>query len=166
MDQGLSQSKNGNPQIWLRILPKESLTPEDHDIELPSHERTVYWTITDKTIDFITDKLATLGFTGESFRQLDLNHNKPESFVGQLEDFYCKHETYNGEEREKWDLSRGDFEMKPLDDSEARKLDALFGKNLKSLSKKSEKASPKKTRQTVPAEDFNPEPTESDDIPF
>src|SRR4051812_47856011 len=88
LDQGLSQSSNGNPQIWLKIKPLESLSIEDNGVELPTGDRMVYWTITDKTSDFIVDKLVTLGFTGESFRQLDRNHANPELFIGQAEDFY------------------------------------------------------------------------------
>lgn len=162
VDQGLSQSSTQKPQIWLRILPKEFL--DDPDLQLQNYERTVYWTITEKTVDFVTEKLTTLGFTGDSFRQLDLNHQNPESFVGQLEDFYCKHETYNGEEREKWDLSRGDFEQKPLEESEARKLDALFGRKLKDATKGKKKATVNK-ELAVSVEGFG-ETSVDEDVPF
>lgn len=167
LDQGLSESKTKNAQIWLKIRPVESLSPEDEGIQLPTGDRMVYWTITEKTIGFVTDKLIALGFTGESFRQLDLSHQNPESFVGQTEDFYCKHETYEGKEREKWDLSRGDTAIKPLEESSARKLDALFGRTLKDRVRAAPKRSAREGNNEL--QDFSEEQAAAvgeDDIAF
>ena len=129
-EQGLSKSKNDNPQFFLKIVVLESL--DINPISYQQYERTIFWTVTEKTIDFVVDKLATLGFQGASFRQLDPSHVGHQSFVGQEIEVYCKLETYEGKEREKWDLSfTGGGTQEPLDESEARKLDALFGRKLK-----------------------------------
>lgn len=171
VDQGLSQSSNGNPQIWLKFTVKESI---DHPTEtIQSYDRLIYWTITEKTVGFILDKLAALGFDGESWRQIDLNHINTQSFVGQLEDFYCKLETYEGVEREKWDLSYEGSAIKPLDDGQARQLDALFGKKLKERFKVPSKPreKPKNTPEEQTAKENGAEletalAANDDNIPF
>jgi len=144
VDQGLSQSSNGNPQIWLKILVNGG---EQFD----NHERTIYWTITEKTIDFVLEKLELLGFTGQSFKNLDLSSDRPQSFVGQTESFWCKIEYYNEQERERWDLSRGEAVAKPLDEADTRRLDALFGKKLKERFRGNGQEAP--------------EPMQTDDVP-
>lgn len=173
VDQGLSQSSNGNPQIWLKIRALESI--DDPALQIQQHERMVYWTITEKTIEFVLEKLDALGFDGESFRQIDLNNQHPQSFIGNVEEFYCQLETYDGKEREKWDLSRGASAVKPLDETEARKLDALFGRKLKDKFKSSSgpsRAAPNGTTsqktEGVPREQTLAAHANSadDDIPF
>ena len=153
VDQGLSQSSNGNAQIWLKIQV-------DGGQQYDAHERMIYWTITEKTIDFVLEKLELLGFTGQSFKDLDLNGNRPQSFVGRTEDFWCKIEYYDGKEKERWDLSRGDTAVKSLDEADARKRDAMFGKKLKerfrgTKAKAVEAEEPMQT-DDVPAEDEIP----------
>jgi len=129
IDQGLSQSSTGNPQIFLRIQILESL--DINPITVEQYERTIYWTLTEKTIEFTLDKLVQLGFKGASFRQLDPLHQGHHSFIGQQIEVYCKIELYQGKEREKWDLSFSGGGPEPLDEAEARKLDAMFGRKLK-----------------------------------
>jgi hypothetical protein len=163
IDQGLSQSSNGNPQIWLKIQVMESV---DHPEEqLQSYDRTVFWTITDKTVNFVLDKLDALGFSGESWRQLDLNHANPQSFVGTSADFFCKLETYEGKERERWDLSfNTGGGAQALDEAQSRQLDTLFGKKLKerfrSTAKKPAKATKAANAELQEAVEGN------DDVPF
>lgn len=154
--QGLSSSKTNNPQIWLRVLILESV---DHPEERwDQYERTIYWTLTEKTVDFVVEKLEFIGFAGQSFRDLDPATDGFHSFVGQQIECYCKHETYDGKEREKWDLSNpGAMAPDPLSESDARRLDALFGRKLKDRFKKSGGA--KKPRPSEAA-------MGGDDIPF
>lgn len=162
IDQGLSQSGTGNPQIFLRIRVLEST--DVNPITVEQYERTIYWTLTEKTIEFTLDKLAQLGFKGTSFRQIDPLHQGHHSFIGQQIDAYCKVETYQGKEREKWDLSfGGGGAPEPLDDSETRKLDALFGRKLKEKCGSGGSAAP--PREAVAAMQTDDVPP-NDDIPF
>lgn len=131
--QGLSTSSSGNAQIWLQARILESI--DDPNMAIQQYDRTVYWSITEGTIDFVLEKLDLLGFAGDSFRQLDPNAANHHSFVGQQVDLFCKIEQYEGKDREKWDLSRqlsgGPPNVQALDDADARKLDAMFGRKLK-----------------------------------
>lgn len=168
LDQGLSISKTEKPQIWLQVRVLESI--DNPELTLNQYERTIYWTLTDKTIDFTLEKLERLGFSGDSFRNLDPNVEGHHSFVGQVIDCYCKLETYEGKEREKWDLSNqsGGARPDPLGDSDARKLDALFGRKLKERFKKPSARKPAKKSEPVAVgtvSDVDPPPAD-DDIPF
>ncbi len=163
VDQGLSNSKTNNPQIWLRVRILESIDRPDEKVD--QYERTIYWTLTEKTIDFTVEKLELLGFAGQSFRDLDPNVQGHHSFIGQQIDCYCKHETYEGKEREKWDLSNPGAKMPdPLSESDARRLDALFGRKLKDRFKKSGAAA--KKEKPVPLAAEVAAVASDDDIPF
>jgi hypothetical protein len=131
--QGLGTSKAGNPQFWIQAKILESI--DDPTLVVEQYDRTIFWSITEGTIEFVCEKLERLGFKGDSFRLLDPNVPNHHSFVGQVVDLFCKLETYDGKEREKWDLSRGVLSgppnVEPLGDAAARQLDALFGRKLK-----------------------------------
>jgi len=173
LDQGLSMSSTDKPQIWIRCRVLESL--DSPGVTLNQYERTLYWTVTEKTIDFVLDKLESLGFSGQSFREVDPNVEGHHSFIGQVIECYCKLETYEGKEREKWDLSNpGAKTPDPLGDSDARKLDALFGRKLKERFKKSSARKPAAQPKAEKAEESEPvavgsegiDTTPDDDIPF
>lgn len=172
IDQGLSMSSTEKPQIWLLVRVLQS--NDNPDLTINQYERTIFWTLTEKTIDFTLDKLERLGFSGQSFRDVDPNVEGHHSFVGQIIDCWCRLETYEGKEREKWDLSR-DLTVTPPDplgDSDARKLDALFGRKLKERFKKSSAAKPAKaeSQPNEPLAVGNVQsagaPPADDDIPF
>lgn len=131
--QGLSKSSKENSQFWIQAKILESI--DDPSLAIEQYDRTIFWSITEGTIDFVVEKLERLGFRGESFKQLDPGTANHHSFVGQEVDLFCKLEQYEGKEREKWDLSRGTGggppNVAPLDDAQARQLDALFGRKLK-----------------------------------
>lgn len=161
IDHGLSEASTGNPQIWLQCRILEFL--DDPQLAIQHYDRTIYWTITDKTIDFVIEKLEHLGFSDTSFRQLDRSVEGHHSFVGQEVELFCKVETRDGKEVEKWDLSRpqGTRNIERLDDASARKLDALFGKKLKERFKKTPaQKQPEKPQPPVAVA------MADDDIPF
>lgn len=136
IDQGLSLSSNGNHQIWLQVNVRQPLSV-GCSVER-QFDRTIFWTLTDNTIDYVLDKLERLGFHGESFRLLDPAVAGHQSFVGQQIECYCEIEVYNGKQKEKWDLNSPlRAAPEPLGADEARKLDALFGQKLKGRFKRS-----------------------------
>lgn len=125
--QGFTISKNGTNGFWLRC--------QLHDVSDNNGdavERTIYWYLTDATIDFVIEKLGRLGFVPESFTELDPLHPNYHAYAGQQVELYCRHEVYDGKAREKWDFSNPEFAgPKSLEPTEIRKLDALFGRKLK-----------------------------------
>lgn len=156
--QALSKASTGTTQFVLRFkvlgVPTEddSFIPDQH-----KYERTIYMSITEKTIPYVTEALEKLGYGAGSFGPLDPSHPNHESFVGNQIDLYCKHEAdQSGDMREKWQISRGASGIKvvPLEPKEIRELDALFGKSLK----------PKSVNKPVLVEDSTV--ITDDDIPF
>ena len=139
--QQFGEAKTGNPQFVLRIAILGKLDPVDPKgdlISCPSGERTIWRTITDKTIDRFIQDLQTLGFKGTSFSQLEPKGDNYHNLSGTEVPVYCEHETSNqtGELREQWGIVNegGAPQVKELDPKGIRKLDALFGKQLKALS--------------------------------
>lgn len=131
IEQGFSESNNGNPQIVIKIQPYvyfDYTGGVETEVEIPgdSYPRTIFLTVTENTTEFVLKKLRAAGFQGNSFRELDL--------VGKCARCRCSSKVdQKGEEREDWDLVY-QSEAKPLEPlgaPEARKLDALFGKMLK-----------------------------------
>ena len=153
-NQQLGTTSNGNPQFVLSFSVLGIVDPADPEGELlgcPQGERSVYRVITDKTIAFVLEDLARLGFVGDDFAQLDLNTPGCQDFTRLEFPFFCQHDTYKGKVREKWGLARGGQNVKPLESSDLRSLNAMFGKELKAQSRELKKAKP-----APPAE---PEPT-------
>lgn len=156
--QSLTKASTGNMQavIGVKILgiPQGEVSFEPHRAQ---YERTIYWTITEKTMPFIVEKLKTLDFKGTKFSQIDPSSPEHVSMIHQQVDLWCKHEErQDGSVGEKWDISNGggQKEYTPLAAKELRQLDSLFGKAL------AEKSPPKK--QTP-----NDDPGITDeDIPF
>lgn len=133
--QAMSAAKTGNPQFLLTIQPTHFVPAGKEPLLLGEGgtQRTIFKTITDKTIDYLLDDLQRLGFTGGSFTRLDPAAPDHQSFVGQEVDAYCIHENdQDGQLREKWNLSSGGGGIKaaPLDVNGLAKLDALFGRKL------------------------------------
>jgi len=132
--QALGESSKGNPQFVLSfdLLGRYDTAAAEGLAECEAYERTMWLTITDKTVEFIADDLSALGFTGGSFGRLDPNHTNHQSFVGQEVDVFCEYDVWQDVRRERWRLSSGGgFVVKPLDADKVRTLDALFGSALK-----------------------------------
>lgn len=132
-EQAFGESKDKHtPFFGLKVKPTGFYDPATGDlVPCSDFERTVYLYMTDKTIDQATKNIRSLGFTGDSFRQLDPEVPGHTSLIGTEADFQCKHEPYNNTLSEKWEfpLSEG----RPLEKVSglSKKLDALFGKSIK-----------------------------------
>jgi len=160
IEQGFTTSKNDNAVFYLEVRPVAMLEDgEMKDLPVDSYSRTIRWTITAKTIDYTVEKLEAIGFAGEGFKDLDPNSEGFHDFVGVELDVYCKHDSYDGKQHEKWDVStkRERKPVEPLETSKMKKLDALFGSKFK---KKPKNAAKPAKRETVPAVE------DDDSIPF
>jgi hypothetical protein len=161
----LTKASTGNMQLVWRV---KILGLPDGDSYAPhryQYERSMYWTITEKTVPFILEKLETLGFAGKQFSQLDPSHPNHISLKGQQVDLWCKHEEgQDGGIRERWDISNSGLkrEVTSLNAKETRELDALFGKALSGGKAKVKTAKP----AVDDSEDFQGVGITDEDIPF
>jgi hypothetical protein len=160
--QAMTKATTGTPQFVLRFTVLES---SDGNPVPRQYERSWYRAITEKTMPYFEKDLETLGFTGNSLRQLDPANADHQSFIGKTFEFRCTHESYQGgEPREKWSLAlqgggSRDIEGTPVDSASYRQLDALFSRNRGSSS------APASRQQSRPMTEHGMEITD-DDIPF
>lgn len=170
----LGETKTGKPQLIITFIVIGKRDPANPDGPLitvyEQFDRTIYRVITNKTIDFVLQDLAQLGFQGDSFSELDCNSQVHQDFRGQECNVYCKHDNYNGRDNEKWSFAHGDI-VKPLPATSVLKLDALFGKQLKARDKTVKVVVQQTTTttpvaaQSVPQSNVNDD-LQQDDIPF
>lgn len=178
--QSFGKSSTGTPQFSITFDIQGAVDPNDPQGALmncvPS-QRTVYWYLTAKTVEFVVEDLELLGFNKPSVKFLDPSVEGFFDFTGQEVELYCKHEPYNNQLKERWSLNkpRDGFVAPPLETNEVRKLDALFGKSLKALAGKAAQTPTETPAQIVaddPTEAANAELAKAgvneqgDDVPF
>jgi hypothetical protein len=156
---------SGNPQFVLRFTV---MSHENGEAVHRQYERTAYRVITDKTMEYFERDLESLGFSGNSLRQLDPASADHQSFVGKQCYFDCRHEEYNGDQKEKWGVAwnamgGGAIEGDPLDASQFRQLDALFGRNKGGATPPPAQRARQQTQQPVAAGGME---ITDEDIPF
>jgi hypothetical protein len=180
--QVLGKASTGNPQLLVSFLVLGRVNQADPDGDLlscgESYERTMYQTLTEKTIEFVTRDLERLGWAGSSWGDFDERNTGCVSIVGSEHAFYCSHKPNQDNTilRENWSVARESTapNAEPLTDSEYRSLDAMFGKELKKRGHASAKkeATAEKTpapqrRATAPPVDAAADvAADESDIPF
>ena len=90
-------------------------------------------TITEKTVDRYSEDLAFLGFQGDP-SQLDPSAGSEFiNLAGSTGHFYSKKSTYQGTEREDWNVDRPKTSKspQPLDPASRMEMDVLFGSSFK-----------------------------------
>ena len=135
-DQALGKASTGTKQFVLKFKVLGTVDVDNPEEYMPAqnqYERSMYRSLTDKTIKYVSEDLERLGFSGSSFGQLSLDHPQPQSFVGNQINVYCEHKPHyqTGEPQERWGLARS-VEANPiqgerLENKELRELDSLFG---------------------------------------
>jgi hypothetical protein len=141
--QRFDRTSNGNPRFNLEIVPMV-------DGQDGPYTRSIRWTITDKTVKYVNQKLERLGFRGSSYRELDESNGASfHNFAGLEISAQCQH---NDKGYEDWDLPKeGGSDSPKLPPNERRdvgnQLDALFGKTLR---KTNPQASPAKSPPVAP----------------
>lgn len=139
----------------------------DREIQVEHSERSVYLYLSDAALDMTTDVLTHLGYDKESLRFLDPARDGYFNFAGKRCDLWCKIEEYNGDTKEKWQVSMPlNRDVTPIDDKELRRLDALFGKAIKT--RKPSPAAPEPAAPVAAGAVTHqaPPPPTGDDIPF
>src|SRR5215467_6763957 len=164
IDQALGEAQTGTPQFILKFTVLERIHDDGGTEAVRNYDRTYYKAITERTIEYLTQDLKTLGFEGSSFRDLDPSSPTFYSLKGRRVEMYCSHEFRNGENQEKWGVAFAKRESKPIeakkiDSAKLRALDNLFGKHLRELAPKAQAPKPR------------PEPVAAyqgteDDVPF
>lgn len=164
-NQGFGQNKTGSSFFFLEGEPV-AVFQDGQEFSVTPYQRTIKLTITDKTVQFVIDKLTAIGWPGGRWGTLDPNESGHHSFVGQELRVVCKLEPGVDDSSklyEKWDLPFGSAEKTENDPSVSRKLDAMFGKSA---------AAAKKPAAKKPPADANRAMQEAaasggdDDIPF
>jgi len=128
------QGTRKGPQIVLKFQLINKLnadgTKESVDGEV---FRTKWMTITEKTVDRYSEDLAFLGFQGDP-SQLDPSAGSDFiNLAGSTGHFYSKKSTYQGTEREDWNVDRPKTSKspQPLDPASRMEMDVLFGSSFK-----------------------------------
>lgn len=132
--QQFGENDKGTPTLSLEFLVlAEYKGKQACDFALGEQKkRTMYRYLTDKTVNFFVDDLKQLGANITSFKQLDPASPGHHSFVGMKFNLWCRHEEYNGDVREKWQIPMGEATpMKKVDPAKIRALDNQFGSALK-----------------------------------
>lgn len=173
--QALGTTSKDNIQLVLEILVLGEVNPAKPGEYFPMPtqlRRRIYRVFTEKTKEYVTEDLRTLGFAGDSISQLDPKHPKHWSFVDQEVDVFCGHEhDQNGEMRERWSLARTSAPLVQQDaaDDKLRQLDALFRDNLASLKSggaRERPAQPRKVDSKVPVAVGSNLEIDDSDVPF
>lgn len=148
LNQALGKAGTGTPQLAIQFKVLGTPDPKDstsYTIDAHQYERTMFKSITEKTIQYVIEDLKTLGVSIQSLRQLDPSTPGFVDLRGKVTDFFCNHEAgQDGGMREKWGVARAasEFKVEALDPAKMRELDNLFGKHLKEAFKPVAQARP------------------------
>ena len=165
--QEIGKASTGTPQVVIRFRVLEEYTSPTARVECAEqYECRAYLYLSDGAAERTVQDLKRLGFTGTSFRQLDLRQANAVDMAGLCADFYCKHEEFNGVMREKWSVALEPKEIEPLSDSDLRSLDTLFGKALRSGSPAAAPARRAPAPAQEPAARAEDIGITDDDVPF
>lgn len=115
--QGVSESKNGNPQIWIQFTATHAAEGEDAKPITPV-DRKLYLSLSDAAMPYTTPKLKQLGFNGKFDDSINFAE---ETFWLEM-----KLEEYGGKWRDKWDLPYGGSEEKPVDQKTRMAVEAKW----------------------------------------
>lgn len=133
--QKLTTASTGNPQLafttQLKGRLKNAADPESLDDEHAGLTRTVFNPITDSTAQRRWAELDALGYTGDTFS--DLDPDLAANFfdlTGKEVQLRCTENTWNGNTNERWDLNvlGGGLTLATADAAKAREADALYGR--------------------------------------
>jgi hypothetical protein len=179
IDQALGASKaKGTPQFVLKVSILGTVNedePDKYDACQPG-DRSIYLYFTPKSAEYALQDLQSIGFDKTSMKYLSPETPGYHNFNGTTFIAECRHEEYNGDSQEKWQIAgdRG-LSIEPLDPAKVRELDSLFGSALKAKAKKPAAKpadKPVSDPATAPLNDPNTSLQEAaaaaggDDIPF
>lgn len=157
---GTAESKKKIPYFWIEF----EVTHRDNAgewAEVGIEKRTVFLYLSDQSMPYTMPKLEKLGFNGD-FAKPELS--PPSDWNGGIM-VECKHETYEGKPREKWELAGagGDgMQHQELSADQIRRLNALW----KNGKKPGVPVAP--ATRTTPKKNSAPAPVAAtaDEVPF
>src|ERR1041384_6879313 len=106
----LGESPNkGTPQVVISFVPQWRIDPNDPEerFSCPEYERSIYRSITAKTLPWVGKDLATIGYHHSTFAYLSPDHPQYSDFAGVEFEAECEHEIYNNKPRERWQINHG-----------------------------------------------------------
>jgi hypothetical protein len=144
-------AKSGNPQVVLNFVVTNMAVGSEWQPIRDPFEKCVYLSLTDAAWPYSQVKLASLGFNGDFGEGMGFSESGAK--------LICKHENYNGQMRDKWDLDGGG-EGQRADTNTVRKLNALW------RAKANTPKPPNGRPQAPPARpEPDPAPTADDEMP-
>lgn len=172
-NQQLGKTNTGKSQFVLSFDVQGKVNQSDPEGDLEpcdNYERSIFRTITPKTVEWLFDDIEHLCERGEIEFALDGFEFLNPATDGYLDltgvefEAECKHETYENKPKERWSISTGGggLSVDPLDDKGVRELNAMFGKQLKS---RGSGGSPKPEQPAKPQRETVP-PDDGGEIPF
>lgn len=121
IDFGTAKTEKGTPYFYLTCNVVSVWCGANY-VDIPVVERTVFIYLSDAAMEYSAPKLASIGFNGD-FASPDIGDDAKDDGVRLEND----PETYEGKEREKWQLhTKRALEHKPVDNNEIRRLNALY----------------------------------------
>jgi len=173
--QGLGKSREKKTDyFFIEFLPVAKIRPDGSESLCESgYKRNYDRFLTENTKEYALGDLDFLGFEGNSFGQINLDHPQCFNMTGMEIEMYCTHEVNGENTYERWHLNTGGGgrEIIPATQNDVRKLDALFGSDLRLRATK--RKSQPSTRQAAPAQagygggdDYASGVVGDDEIPF
>lgn len=145
-----------NYQVVIEFTPfamENPAVPEDsperwQGLPVEQYPRALFLPLTERAAEITAEKLERLGIVFDTWAQVDENDPNCVSIVGNRTRLTCKHETYQGKTRDRWDVpfAGGGVQVESVDKTEAAKVQALFGRFAKGR-----KAAPAQVAAPVPA---------------
>ncbi len=163
-DQNLVENNKGNPELQLSIQPTAYQNEYGEWIIINVPPRTIFLTLTDKTIGtpespgWVLGVLHYLGWRGTSFDTLDKNTPGHHVFDNEIEAL-CNNEEWEGRTREKWSIATPRT-GKGLPKSSLKQLSSRHKATLAAMSKK-----PSRTQPIMPVATATPIPAAIRNIP-
>jgi len=126
-DQSLTESKAGNPQFRIRTKVLAKLNQDGTETAFDDETfRTIWLTLTDKTVDWVARDMGQLGFHGKP-SQIDLESPNCISLIGTVAEFFCSVDDDGGE---RWRVSTPRSPASPVakpSEEATLRVDARFG---------------------------------------
>jgi hypothetical protein len=121
-DQGFSISKKENPVFFLELQVLATVAKDGTSTACEPLRRTYRKAITEKTVSWLRHDLKALDVEPASFAQLDPQEPGAIKLIGREIDVWCRHEPYQDELTERWELCpprprAGGDDVRRLDES-------------------------------------------------
>lgn len=130
-EQGITESKEKKtPQVYTKWTIQQHFNGTEFVPCDECWDRSIFWAVTPKTVDFVIEKLERLGFTGTGFECFSPESPNFQDLSGVEAKLVCSHDLYQGEPRERWELARDGQKVEQAGGDVLDKLNSMFGRKL------------------------------------